>query len=133
MFKDNTLYGVSLPLEMEFVDMPEGEAYTLKAFKAEGDNTVTLSDFVKYEGANEIEHDKDVTFDVNKVDTLATPIGRVVIRPNAKFGGDLADEIKMNVSATSVHAMADAILEGRQGEQLEDKAAADDVAETEAE
>lgn len=25
MFKDNTLYGVSLPLEMEFVDMPEGE------------------------------------------------------------------------------------------------------------
>ena len=30
-------------------------------------------------------------------------------------------------------AMADAILEGRQGEQLEDKAAADDVAETEAE
>ena len=30
-------------------------------------------------------------------------------------------------------AMADAILEGRQGEQLEDKAAADEVAETEAE
>ena len=122
MFKDNTLYGVSLPLEMEFVDMPEGETYTLKAFKAEGDNTVTLSDFVKYEGANEIEYDKDVTFDVNKVDTLATPIGRVVIRPNAKFGGDLADEIKMNVSATSVHAMADAILEGLTSEMAEEHA-----------
>ena len=121
-FKNSTLYGPNQPLEIEFLGLEEGSSAKMIIRKDEGSDVATISDFTQYLAGEEYEYDDKVEFTVNKVDTLSTPLGKIAVRPNASFKGDIAAEMKMLVNTCSVEAKVDAILAGLTSEMIEEHA-----------
>lgn len=121
-FKNGTLYGSNQPLEIEFLELEEGSSASMIVRKDEGSDVATITDFTQYLAGEEYEYGDKVEFTVNKVDTLSTPIGKIAVRPNASFKGDIAAEMKMLVNTCSVEAKVDAILAGLTSEMIEEHA-----------
>lgn len=97
------VYGKGLPFVAEFVDgetTPMGMSINI----AEGDTIATLTDFVV--SGSEIEG--AVQFHTVAIDTVDTPLGRIVMKPNAKFSGVL-DNGKIMVSYRSMRSATDAL------------------------
>lgn len=94
------LYGAKLPFLAEFYEI-NGNAYSMK-IKIDNDNkTALLTDFVEYApGGVEKKYDVDIPFQTLAIDTLSTPIGTIIMRPNAKFDGVPTDgEIRVTYSS----------------------------------
>lgn len=95
-FKTVPVYGEKLPFVVEFVDADK-LPMSMVINTVEGDSTAILSDFMTYTlTGDKIENNERVEFHTVAIDTVETPLGRIVVRPNAKFNGTLADsEIKV--------------------------------------
>ncbi|MDE7386388.1 MAG: polysaccharide biosynthesis tyrosine autokinase [Muribaculaceae bacterium] len=98
--KELPLYGDKLPFIVDFVDGgTKGRDMTLTV--EQGDTVGTLSDFVTYINGDEIEYDDIVRFNTSSIDTLNTPVGRVLLRPNATFSGDKDAEHDIKIAYRS--------------------------------
>ena len=87
VYKRQALYGPTLPFKVEFLDLPEDAAAGFKA-KTAPDGSLTLYDFYKSENGETEEFDKEVR--VKPGITVATPIGRLSVMPNAAYNPALA-------------------------------------------
>lgn len=81
MFHDKTLYGKTLPVEVQFISLNEEEAAALSVSYDESGNVV-LSNFVSSK-ASEGANSKEVKGRLRQV--LNTPVGRVMVTPAANF------------------------------------------------
>lgn len=77
-FYPQVRYGQNLPLTVTFVDLADCEIASLTV-EAVRPQEVRLSEFIR----NEVDLDGEVSGVLN--DTLATPVGRVVVRPVAAY------------------------------------------------
>ena len=96
-FYPRVRYGQNLPLTVTFVDLADNEtaALTVEAVRPQG---IKLGEFIR----NEINLDGEVSGALN--DTLATPVGRVVVRPVAAYTvWSQAPEL-LSVSRSSLNA-----------------------------
>ncbi len=120
LLRNKSLYGVNNPVEIEFIDNPTRVvAYfdlLLKGKKG------VLSNFVKYYKGEKFEFPETVDFDIAMVDTVDTPVGRLAIKPNAKFAGSINDELEMKVAYSDVSTKADNILTSLKVEIPDDNA-----------
>lgn len=79
-------YGTTLPFNVTFVD--GGKApLSLTITLPEDGNECTMSDFTQWIEGSKEEYDKVIKFDLMTIDTLDTPVGRVIVRPNASYSG----------------------------------------------
>ena len=77
-----TIYGTSLPISISFPEMPEENSagMTVTLHK---NGSATLSDFM---ANNEDVSGKPVNIKtISKIDTISTPVGKIVVAPNAAF------------------------------------------------
>lgn len=83
-FHGTTLYGVTLPFEVKFVDLDNEESAEFKC-KINPDNTLNLYKFISYDKTGEkIKYDKEVTG--VKIGTIVkTPVGNLQFSPNKHY------------------------------------------------
>lgn len=93
------VYGTNLPYTVTFVDGGE-YSLSLKMQLPDSVSPGTLYKFTEKVNGDKIKHEGTVTFDPMSIDTLSTPIGRIVIRPNASYIKG-APEDEMTVTYTS--------------------------------
>jgi len=93
------VYGSRLPFVAEFIDAGESPV-SMAVNVAGGDSTATLCDFTAVVDGDMIEYEDVVPFHTVAIDTVETPVGRVVMRPNASFAGQLSD-MRIRVSRVS--------------------------------
>ena len=103
-FYDRTLYGETLPLRLEFLDLANNESAFL-TLKPAGEGKVELGDFVRKDDKSA----RKQTVRGAVGDTLATPLGKIVVHepeyPDApKLDGTL------NISRSSLYGAARAYL-----------------------
>lgn len=104
MFHDRVLYGRGLPVRMSFPGLGEKGSGSLKAV-LEPDGGVVLSDFADKDGV--IDGAEPVRGVYNRVDTVETPLGKVVIAPNPVWrGGALEVPMEVMVSRSPVLSVA---------------------------
>lgn len=104
LFHDQVLYGSNLPVRMSFVDLGESGSGSLTAV-ARPDGTITFSDFADKDGV--IENANEVTGTYERIDTLDTPLGKVVVAPNAAWtGGKPEAPIEIKVKRSPLNAVA---------------------------
>ncbi|MBD5211690.1 MAG: polysaccharide biosynthesis tyrosine autokinase [Bacteroidales bacterium] len=115
-FHPTTLYGTSLPIDVELPDIkPEEYASFIVTLKPDGQ--CTLSKFEK-----KVENEDLVTY--NSVlstrtgfDAHKSPIGRVIIRPNAKFTGKLTKNVTIQVFHNPFSSASDDFYKRMSGSQ----------------
>lgn len=118
-FKSMPRYGKNLPYELIFLD-GDNDVLSLK-MEIDGDDAV-LTDFRWPQDGESMKSDMRVKFDTSVADTLDTPVGRVVVRPNARYVGVMPEELKMDVTYCSVADKAVALLDMLTSEQVEEHA-----------
>ena len=82
-FHDITLYGHSLPVSAEILDISDNRSCSFD-MSVTGDGKVTLSSFVD----GEVVSPRGLTVTGVFADTLSTPVGYVVVNPTTSFAGD---------------------------------------------
>lgn len=97
------VYGKSLPFVAEFID-GESAPMSMTIDIADNDTTAVLTDFV----SGDAELDGAVQFHTVAIDTVDTPIGRIVMKPNAKFSGQLKNS-KIKVAYRNLRSATDAL------------------------
>lgn len=96
------LYGSNLPYIVEFVQGGE-TPQSMKIEVTTGRDTGVLSDFTSYTIAGEkVEYDDHVTFHTAAIDTLMTPVGGIIIKPNPKYHAAGDDEVTFNIAVSYV-------------------------------
>ena len=115
MFHDRTLYGSNLPVTFRFPDFNDEQG---GAFEADlnPDGTMTLSDFSQ--GLD--KWDDKVSARWNKVDTITTPMGRVVALPNPAFKGKLSEPLEIFVGRSPMLAVAQGYAGAVKAETVEE-------------
>jgi len=85
LFHDETLYGSNLPVQLRFVDLQDSEK-TAMTMNVNADGSGTLTDIVTGFDADgaPVYSSETVRFPAG-VDTIKSPVGRILVRPNAKF------------------------------------------------
>lgn len=81
LLRDEVLYGSSLPIKVEFIDVDETEIVSL-CITPRNENDLLLSDFKI--GKEEVKEELITSWG----DTLSTPIGTVCVKPNLFYQGD---------------------------------------------
>ncbi|MBD5366853.1 MAG: polysaccharide biosynthesis tyrosine autokinase [Bacteroides sp.] len=119
--KELPLYGDNLPYIVHFVD-GDNLSHEMTLSIEPGGKTGVLTDFVTYVKGDKIVSDKIVKFNTMSIDTISTPVGRVLMRPNATFNGDkdAFDEIK--ISYCSAQAAIDRLDQTITSELADDHA-----------
>lgn len=120
VFRNATLYGKNNPVEVEFIENPQGVGLCFDIL-LDGKKG-TMSNFVKYVGGEKIEFPESADFNITMADTVNTPVGRVVIKPNAKFNGEVVPDLEMSVGYTDISSKADKILSELSATQPDEKA-----------
>ena len=110
MFYPKTLYGTNLPITLQFVDMDDEQSGSLVATVAP-DGKLTLNDFNfvtddMQPGDEEKEYPPVVVKSYNRIDTVATPMGKIVYAPNPTFKGKITEPIAINVSLSPITSTA---------------------------
>ena len=85
-FHDWDLYGPSLPVRVAFPDLKENESGSLTV-TVKTDGSVDLSDFTEEDAdGKKVPVDKVISLKgVTRIDTIATPNGKIVISPNPAY------------------------------------------------
>ena len=96
-FHDITLYGTSLPVTAEVVDVPDDASFKFDIVIGD-DGAVTLSDFKDKEGE---ELSSGLTVTGAFADTLSTPVGGVIVTPTTYFTSDPLPVIHVRRSSIS--------------------------------
>ncbi len=118
-FKKMPSYGSGQLLQAIFLD---GKKNPLEfTVDIDGDRCVA-TDFKWSIDREKYESDKEIPFNPAVIDTIDTPIGRIVLRPNARYTGDKPDDIKIIVEYQSVPSCAEDILSRLESEQVEEHA-----------
>lgn len=91
-FYDRVLYGKNLPYKVELIDFPDTESATFTMSPAD-DGKVRLSELTK-KGE---ELDCEISATVN--DTIDSPYGRLLIKQNENYVGQIPEAIKVSVSS----------------------------------
>lgn len=113
------VYGNKLPFVVEFLDAPL-QSKSMEMNITGGSPTASLSHFVLYTETGDKEtSESTVTFNTASIDTLSTPVGRIVVRPNARYAGVSCD-MAMKVSYTPAEIVVERI-ENRLTTDLADK------------
>lgn len=115
------LYGDNLPFIVGFVDGGD-TGRDIELTVEPGDTIGKLSGFVAYVKGKEIEYDGEVTFSTTSIDTLRTPVGRVLLRPNARYSGDNAEGHDIKVAYRSRRAAIDRLSSTISAELADDHA-----------
>ena len=102
---NKTLYGTSLPVTTEFLDLEDSSAGSFKLM-LKNDGSFTLDDF---KVSADLDVDAAKGFSTNGIfgDTIATPMGRVIIAASAFYSAP-TDEREILVNRSSVYAAAQA-------------------------
>ncbi len=87
--RDYTLYGKTLPIEVDIPDIDEQESASLTCL-LDPSGKVKLSDFKRKSGEDKIKVDTDITTKIEE--TVETPVGKVTVRRNPLYGGLLIDK-----------------------------------------
>lgn len=119
LLRNATLYGSNLPYTVNTVEEPE---YPFSFTITNDEDGARLTDFVSYTDTGVEEFDDELKFNATGVDTVATPVGKVVIRPNSKFTGDITKPVKEVVNVGLFEPTVDAIIAGITAEQPEEHA-----------
>lgn len=109
----NTLYGGNLPLKVEFIDLGEnGRASVIANWK--GDGTVEFGPFTSSGEDLATKGSEDnivVKIDGSKADTIASPVGRIVVKANDTFRGN--SEVAQTIQVDRIgEAAAEAKVRG---------------------
>lgn len=93
-FRKNTIYGTTLPVSVSILDFPENDAasFVLKI----DSSRVELSKFKHVAGTNIFENDYEV--EGRLLDTIATPIGKMIVAPAMAYADDLSETIYVTKS-----------------------------------
>ncbi len=93
-FRKNTIYGTTLPVSVSILDFPENDAasFVLKI----DSSRVELSKFKHVAGTNIFENDYEV--EGRLLDTIATPIGKMIVAPAMAYADDLSGTIYVTKS-----------------------------------
>lgn len=87
-FRDKPLYGWNLPVQLRFLDLGDYDR-TSMTMNVNPDGSGTLSDIVvSYDEDGKPVYDKKTVKFAAGIDTINTPVGRIVVRPNASFKGE---------------------------------------------
>lgn len=115
------VYGSQLPFVAEFLDGEDG-GLSMEIVITQDSPNATLTDFTYYTpDGNEVKSEEIVEFHTVSIDTVETPIGRIVMRPNAKFTGKLSD-IKIKAGYSSPQSKVEALSEALASNLADDKA-----------
>lgn len=98
-YHKQTIYGNELPVRVSFVDLPADESAAF-LLRLSGDGAVRLSSFVH--NGEEMDVKSDVTGTLS--DSIASPLGTIVIAPSSVYTADT--EMAIHVSRTPLAAVA---------------------------
>jgi capsular exopolysaccharide synthesis family protein len=90
--RQRSLFGTDLPFTIKFLDLGENGKASLK-MELKGDGFVTLKDFSEIVDGNSVsKSDQPMKINVASIggDTLKSPLGRIILRPNETFAGNPA-------------------------------------------
>lgn len=114
-FHPTALYGSTLPIDVELPDMKD-EEYGAFEVTLSPDGKCTLRGFEKMVGDKLVEYNKSFTCKTG-FETHKSPLGRLIIRPNASFGGHLAEEVTIKVYHTPFDAASGSFFSRLKGSQ----------------
>lgn len=122
--RNSTLYGAAVPYNVEFLE----ESVYGKSFVMElKDGKHILNDFKYYNGSDWVDEDYDVPFDPAKIDTLSTPVGKIIVRPNAGFLSDEPVDMDVLVSYSSIYSTVERLINSITSQQPEEHASIIDI------
>ena len=98
-FHRKVAYGQSLPLQVEFLDIPENTSCEF-IIKGDEQGNLTLADWNKIENGEENQIETEVKGLLK--DTLSTPVGRIVITPTINY---TEENLRLYVSRVPLHAV----------------------------
>lgn len=110
----HTIYGTGLPVKVSFLDYEQSVNSGMRLTVSDDSTTVTLHDFVRRGGEIETE-----PMQVNYGDTVATPLGRLVVQ-RSEYAGEVIVDRPIYVTRTSPQAAANG-CKGRLSVELSDK------------
>ena len=109
--KDRVLYGSDLPVLVKFLDLGENGRAKVKA-DFTGNGTLILDDFSRFDGSAESVEKMDLKVNLAKQsgDTLATPLGRIVVEDNPAFLGSKQKQLDITIDRVGVAAAKGRVL-----------------------
>ncbi|MCM1449256.1 MAG: polysaccharide biosynthesis tyrosine autokinase [Clostridiales bacterium] len=114
--KQLPVYGSNLPFIAEFFEV-DGNSYSMEIKVDENGNNAKLTDFVEFvPGGGEVKHEVEIPFQTVAIDTVSTPIGKIVMRPNAKFDGEMPGNGNIRVTYSSPQAATEYMLQSIKSE-----------------
>jgi len=119
LLRNSTLYGAEVPFDVEFID---GGEYG-KSFKIDlAADTHRIRDFYYHDGNEFVEDDSSIDFNPEKIDTISTPLGRVVITPNANFVAEKPLDMTIDVRYVSIYTAVEQLISSIVSSQPEEHA-----------
>jgi len=106
LFRPTVIYGAQVPVNVEFIDIPSTYACTLEVHKTE--DGISICKLVYYYKKDKFKGFADIKGQIG--DTLATPVGNVVVTANPYFEGEWKKPV--NVRKTSDLAATTSVLSG---------------------
>lgn len=88
--RNRMIFGTDLPVTIKFLDLGENGKASLKASMS-GKGTVTLSGFIRGNSKDGERFTDAITLEVSAGnDTVDSPVGRIIVRPNPDYEGNPA-------------------------------------------
>lgn len=107
-FYPQQLYGHNLPVTLKFPDMEDNQGASLKATLYPNGKMV-LSDFnfgkTDADG-NPVAYKPVVVKDFHKLDTIDSPMGKIIYAPNAAYKQSITEPYTIDVAHNSIHGTA---------------------------
>lgn len=108
-FHPTTLYGTKCPIVVEFPDLPADQSAKFK-MSLFPDGTYKLYKFETKIGKEKFKYDDEVTGKLG-FNTIKTPLGAMIVKPSAKFTGEVEDEINLKVSRSGFQSTVEAYVD----------------------
>lgn len=125
-FRKSTLYGDDVPFIVEF---PEAENARVSLKMRLKNGSCQLTDFGTVSGGEWVEYDDEVNFNPQAIDTLSTPVGKIVVKPNASYAGaEENPDMTIDVSFTPMYSVVERLIASISSTQPEEHASIIDLA-----
>lgn len=122
MFYPTPLYGPTLPVTLSFPEMEDEQGASLKA-TLYPDGKMELSDFNAGqvdENGEPVVYKPVMVKDYHRLDTVATPIGKIAFAPNAAYKGKVSEPLSIDIARGSMRGTTLGTLSGLKAEIPED-------------
>lgn len=120
VFRNSTLYGDKVPFIVELPGNPDNGI----SFKMNLENNdFYITDIAESLSSGLEEYDGEFKFDPEKIDTLSTPAGKIVVKPNANYTGNISElDMVVDVAYSSIYSAVEQLITNVQSTQAQEKA-----------